>query len=109
MSYVKPGFWLNITLKAVMTPDEKVSDLVMKRTECPRCGAVWLNNRHIWATGRKGDELDLAGLVCNVADHSDCVNPKKGQRGGDTWENRMNAIQELMEAELKRQKDDGEL
>jgi Zn-finger nucleic acid-binding protein len=86
-----------------MTPDEKVSDLVMKRDECPKCGAVWLNNRHIWKTGTQGDELDLAGLVCNVADYPDCINPKKGQEGGDTWEKRLNAIEELYEAEHKRQ------
>ena len=85
-----------------MTPEEKTSDLVMKRVECPKCGAVWLNNRHVWKNGNKGDELDLAGLVCNVADHPDCINPKKGQIGGDTWEKRMTAVDELMEAERKR-------
>ena len=91
-----------------MTPDEKTSDLVMKRDECPKCGAVWLNNRHVWKTGRQGDELDLAGLVCNVADHPECINPKKGLAGGQTWEDRLNGIKELMEAELKRQREEGE-
>ena len=84
-----------------------LSDFAMKRVECPRCGAVWLNNRHVWKTGGKGDELDLAGLVCNVADTDDCINPKKGQTGGDTWDRRMEAVQELMEAELKRQREEG--
>lgn len=43
-----------------------------------------------WATGKHGDELDLAGLVCNhfVADHQPCANPKRGQTGGMTWEQR---------------------
>ena len=90
-----------------MTPEEKVSDLVMKRVECPKCGAVWLNNRHMWKTGRMGDELNLASLVCNVADADECINPKKGQTGGETWEDRMNAVTELMEAEKKRQEEEG--
>ena len=72
-----------------MTADENVSDLVMKRDQCPKCGAIWLNNRHVWATGNKGDELDLAGLVCNRANSPDCINPKKGLEGGDTFEKRM--------------------
>ena len=85
-----------------MTADEKVSDLAMKRDECPKCGAIWLNNRHIWATGNKGDELDLAGLVCNRTNSPDCINPKKGLEGGDTFEKRMATI----EAKLKEAMED---
>ena len=54
-----------------------------------------------------GDELDLAALVCNVANAEDCINPKKGQAGGQTWEDRMNAVTELMEAEKKRIEEEG--
>ena len=85
-----------------MAPDEKVSDLVMKRDQCPKCGAIWLNNRHVWATGNKGDELDLAGLVCNRVNSFDCINPKKGLEGGDTFEKRMATI----EAKLKEAMED---
>ena len=75
-----------------MTVDEKTSDLVMKRDECPKCSAIWLNNRHMWATGSKGDELDLAGLICNKVNSPECINPKKGIEGGDTWADRFQFI-----------------
>ena len=87
-----------------MAPDEKISDLVMKRDQCPKCGAIWLNNRHVWATGNKGDELDLAGLVCNRVDSPDCINPKKGLEGGDTFEKRM----AILDAKLKEAMEDQE-
>lgn len=86
-----------------MTPDEKTSDLVMKRDQCPVCGAVWLNNRHVWSTGNKGDELDLAGLVCNPTDSKDCINPKKGLTGGDTWKDRMEFINAKYKEEMEKQ------
>jgi hypothetical protein len=35
-----------------------------------------------------GNELDLASLVCNQVNDPQCVNPKKGATGGDTWEKR---------------------
>ncbi len=84
-----------------MTPDEKVSDLVMKREECPKCGAMLLNNRHMWATGNKGDELDLAGLVCNKVNSPECINPKKGLEGGDTWADRFTDINKKFKEELE--------
>jgi len=86
-----------------MTPDEKISDLVMKRDECPKCGAVWLNNRHMWSTGNKGDELDLAGLVCNKANDPRCINPKKGLVGGDTWADRAMFIDAKYKEEMEKQ------
>ena len=64
----------------------------MNRVECPVCKATWLNNRHVWATGNKGDELDLASLVCNKANSPECINPKKGKEGGDTWADRFEFI-----------------
>ena len=36
----------------------------MKREECPRCGALWLDGQHYWYTGRIGNERDLSNLVC---------------------------------------------
>jgi hypothetical protein len=65
-----------------------LSDLKLDRKECEKCGAVWLNGVHHWATGAKGNELDLAGLVCNAANSPQCINPMKGEDGGDTWEKR---------------------
>jgi hypothetical protein len=65
-----------------------LSDLSINRTECPRCGAAWLNGQLYWATGCKGKEEDLAGLVCNMVNTPECINPKKGVDGGDTWEKR---------------------
>jgi ribosomal protein S27AE len=66
----------------------ELSDLKLERKECPRCGATWLNGAHRWATGCTGNELDLASLVCNMVDDPQCLNPKKGLTGGDTWEAR---------------------
>ncbi len=86
-----------------MTPPDNISDLVMKREECPKCGAVWINNRHVWSTGNKGDELDLAGLVCNTANSPLCINPKKGLEGGDTWAERAKLIERKLKEALKDQ------
>lgn len=72
-----------------------LSDLSLKRKECPKCGAVWINDQHYWATGAKGNELDLAGLVCNTANSELCVNPQKGKEGGDTWEKRLRLLNSL--------------
>jgi len=40
-----------------------------------------------------GNELDLAGLVCNNLGDETCINPKKGLDGGDSWEKRFDEIQ----------------
>ena len=70
--------------------DKELSDLTMSRVECPKCGAIWINGEHRWSgTGNKGSELDLAGLVCNKHGNFQCINPMKGQEGGDTWAKRM--------------------
>ena len=69
--------------------DKEMSDLSVTRAECPKCGALWINGEHYWSgTGKKGNELDLAGLVCNKLGNFQCINPKKGADGGDTWEKR---------------------
>ena len=80
-------------------PDRQLSDLKLDRKECPKCEAVWINGQHVWrGTGNtsKNSELDLAGLVCNkLGDHT-CINPVKGQDGGDTWEYRSGFIDGMM-------------
>jgi len=72
-----------------------LSDLSLERKECSKCGAVWLNSQHIWATGALGNEKDLAGLVCNMVLSELCINPKKGVEGGDTWEARAKKLDSL--------------
>ena len=83
-------------------PNRELSDLSLSRKECPKCGATWINGQHRWATGIEGRERDLAGLVCNNLGDSTCINPKKGQEGGDTWEERFKLIGKLGDdADLK--------
>ena len=72
-----------------MESDREFSDLTLSRAECPKCGAVWMNGQHTWATGAKGSEEDLAGLVCNTLGNHQCINPARGQEGGTTWEERL--------------------
>lgn len=55
-----------------------------------RCGARWLDGQLYWSgTGKKASELDLAGLVCNTVNDPACINPCRGQEGGDTWAKRL--------------------
>ncbi len=83
-------------------PNRELSDLSSSRKECPKCGATWINGQHRWATGIEGSERDLAGLVCNNLGYETCINPKKGQEGGDTWEERFKLIGKLGDdADLK--------
>jgi len=68
---------------------------------CNKCGAKWLNGQLFWSTGSVGKDLDLAGLVCNNLnpddpDASQCINPARGQEGGDTWEYRRGFADGLM-------------
>lgn len=89
-------------------PSEKkeFSDLSMTRVECPKCGATWIDGQHYWSgTGKKGNELDLAGLVCNNLGDFQCINPKKGHDGGDTWEKRL----EDLEKDVPGSTDSGEV
>lgn len=77
-----------------MTNDRELSDLTLDRKECPKCGALWLNGQHYWSgTGVKGNDLDLAGLVCNKLGDDQCINPCRGQDGGDTWEKRLEDLE----------------
>jgi hypothetical protein len=80
----------------------EVSDFSLNRKECPKCGACWLNDQHYWATGAKGNEKDLAGLVCNMINSADCINPEKGTEGGDTWEKRAKFLENLEKVKDQR-------
>ena len=73
--------------------DRELSDLKMDRKECGKCGAIWINGQHIWATGATGNEADLAGLVCNKLGNHQCINPCRGSEAGDTWEQRFSDIE----------------
>ena len=75
--------------------DNEFSDFSLERKECEKCGATWINGQHVWrGTGSSAgsSELDLAGLVCNKYGNEQCINPKRGQDGGQTWEYRAGYI-----------------
>lgn len=64
--------------------------------ECPKCGARWIDGQHYWSgTGKLGNELDLAGLVCNKLADERCINPVRGEEGGVTWEDRLVGLQRM--------------
>ena len=65
----------------------------MQNKTCPKCGAHWIAGQLYWATGMKGSEADLAGLVCDKYSDEQCINTLKGtDHGGDTWERRAEII-----------------
>ena len=76
--------------------EKETSDLSMKRVECEKCSAIWINGQHYWRTGCLGNEKDLAGLVCNNLGNEKCINPQKGIEGGDTWAQRLKDIEKLI-------------
>ena len=68
---------------------------------CSKCGARWMSGQLYWSTGAQAKELDLAGLVCNNLKEDDpdanqCINPCRGQEGGDTWEYRRGYVDGVM-------------
>jgi hypothetical protein len=74
--------------------NKELSDLSVERKECLKCGALWINGEHYWSgTGKKGNELDLAGLVCNNHGDETCINPCVGMEGGVTWVERLTQLQ----------------
>ncbi len=74
------------------------SDFTFDSKRCELCGAVWLNGKHHWYGGKTtaNSELDLAGLCCNIqpGDVSKCINPQRGEHGGDTWEKRLKVLED---------------
>jgi len=68
----------------------------MNIKQCSICSAQWIDGQHYWTgTNKKGNEKDLAGLVCNnllkrgeYEKFDQCTNPCKGKEGGQTWESR---------------------
>lgn len=85
--------------------ERELSDLSMSRKECKKCGAIWINGQHMWATGNKGNEADLAGLVCNKLGDENCINPCRGAEGGDTWEKRFGDLEAGFNAKKKDMED----
>jgi len=86
-----------------MTDDQ--SSLSSDNKTCPKCGATWIGGQHYWSgTGKLGNELDLAGLVCNSFGDETCINPCMGLDGGVTWKKRMNQLEELDESQNVRNK-----
>ena len=74
---------------------KEMSDLSIERKECPKCGAIWINGEHYWTgTGKKGNEDDLAGLVCNKLGDDTCINPRRGSEFGTTWEKRLKELEQ---------------
>ena len=84
-----------------MTDDQ--SSLSSDNRTCPKCGATWIGGQHYWSgTGKLGNELDLAGLVCNKFGDDRCINPCVGMEGGVTWAERMNQLEECDEPQNAR-------
>ena len=74
----------------------------MENKICKKCGAHWISGQLYWSTGSKGEERDLAGLVCNDYGNEDCINPAKGTEGGQTWAERAEQAKRMLEEELER-------
>ena len=76
--------------------------------KCTKCGATWFDGQLYWATGNKGSDADLAGLVCDQLEGEqqyECINSMRGTKhGGDTWAKRAAKMEE-MEKEMKIQLD----
>ena len=84
-----------------MTDDQ--SSLSSDNKTCSKCGATWIDGQHYWSgTGKLGNELDLAGLVCNKFGDDHCINPCVGMDGGVTWTKRMNQLEECDEPQNAR-------
>jgi hypothetical protein len=65
---------------------------------CPTCSAKFIGGKHFWNTGKLGNTLDLAGLVCNpFCKGRACINPDRGVKGGQTWEERNQNLQSALE------------
>ena len=83
---------------------KEVSELSLSRTECEKCGATWINGKHMFrgtAASYDNSELDLAGLVCNKLGNEQCINPRKGEDGGQTWAYRAGFVDGAIETRKK--------
>lgn len=69
----------------------------METKTCKKCGACWIAGQLYWATGQKGKDVDLAGLVCNKLGDENCINPSRGETTGDSWEKREEYAKSLAE------------
>ena len=81
------------------TSRSTLANKLMDCKTCNKCEAMWIEGQHYWRSGVKGNELDLASLVCNnlkPGEDSECINPQRGQTGGDTWEYRRGFIDGAM-------------
>lgn len=68
----------------------------MNTRTCPKCGANWIDDQHFWTgTNKKGNETELASLVCDKFGDDSCINPAKGTTKGNGWEQRLNSMEEL--------------
>ena len=87
---------------------KELSGLSLSRKECEKCGATWINGVHVFrgtAASYTDSELDLAGLVCNKLGNHQCINPKKGQQGGQTWEYRAGYIDGMIKGKKDAMED----
>lgn len=74
----------------------------MDTKTCPKCGACWIDGQHFWSgTNKKGDESELANLVCDKFGDDTCINPLKGTTEGNGWSKRLHSMEGL-EKDLKR-------
>lgn len=63
---------------------------------CPKCSAQWIDGQHYWTgTNKKGNDTELASLVCDRFGDDTCINPCKGTTKGDGWEQRLNSLGDL--------------
>jgi len=72
----------------------------MEIKTCSKCGARWIAGQLYWSNGKPGKEEDLAGLVCNRVNDENCLNPKLGDTAGETWEKRLQRMDEFHEKML---------
>lgn len=63
---------------------------------CPKCSAQWIDGQHYWTgTNKKGNDTELASLVCDKFGDNTCINPCKGTTDGKGWEERLNSLGDL--------------
>jgi len=74
----------------------------MENKVCSKCGAHWIEGQLYWATGSKGSNEDLAGLVCNQVEEGECINPAKGSDLGTTWEYRRGYIEGALTEAMRK-------